>query len=295
MNTVTKAGTSTVIKAGTEITGKKNILEETPWSLEKCREYSRKYEYYIRSTDTDPHDELWPFALMSMIQEAACLDADYHGLGALKLDKEGYCWLLLRSSLRLNAIPKWKDTLTIDTWTNGVERLFSIRDFALTDQNGFLLGKASTSWLVVDKEGHRPKKIDILNDSRVMEPSISALGYNSPKLDETIANFPEHPVISKYADYSEIDRNYHVNNTRYIAWCLDAVGKTGIPPANFTGIDINYISEVRPGEEIDIYMTSLPVEKGFDPDAKDVRMIAGRHRDSRKTAFIAILYWDSVL
>ncbi len=209
--------------------------------LDTIRRYSRQYEYAVRGTETDTRDELQPFALLSMLQEAASLDAEHSGLGASVLDPAGYCWLLLRTSVRMTKIPKWQDHVIVDTWTNGVERLFSIRDFLLTDPGGQWFGKASSSWLVVDKRAHRPQKITVLQDPRIMVPSISAMEFNAPKLEESFAVLPENPVLSHFAGYSEIDRNNHVNNTRYIAWCLDAVGVAGIPAANLTGVDINYV------------------------------------------------------
>ncbi len=263
--------------------------------LNIIRNYSRQYEYSIRGTETDVRDELLPFALVSMLQEAASLDAEYSGLGATELDPAGYCWLLMRTSVRLSAIPAWKDRIIVDTWTNGVERLFSIRDFAITDPKGRSYGKATTSWLVVDKKSHRPQKITVLNDPKVMEKSVSALGFNCPKLEESIAELPALPTISKYAGYSEIDRNIHVNNTRYVAWCMDAAGMRGIPDANLIGMDINYISEVRMGETIDLYLVPLPIDHGFCSEAKDASFIVGKHQEDKKTAFVSILYWDTLL
>ena len=270
----------------------KNLNQSPERWINEVRQYSRQYVYSVRGTETDTKDEIQLFALLSMIQEAASIDAEFSNLGATVLDPAGYCWLLLRTSIRLSAIPKWQDKITIDTWTNGVERLFSIRDFAITDQNGQLMGKASTSWLVVDKVTHRPLKVSVLNDERVMRTSISALGFNSPKLEEQSKSMPAKPVISKYAGYSEIDRNFHVNNTRYIAWCLDAIGVFGIPKAKISGLDINYVSEVVEGETVDLFIDSLAVESCHNPQADSATLIVGKHQKDQKTAFISIFYWE---
>ena len=263
--------------------------------LNIIRKYSRQYEYSIRGTETDMRDELVPLSLVSMLQETASLDAERGMLGATALDAGGYCWLLLRTSVRLSAIPKWKDRIIVDTWTNGVERLFSIRDFAITSPDGQFYGKATTSWLVVDKKNHRPQKISVLNSQKIMEKSVSALGYNCPRLEEALFKLPESPLLSKYAGYSEIDRNSHVNNTRYVAWCMDAIGMKGIPERKWIGMDINYNSEVRMGETIDLYLADLPAEHGFCPGAKTASLIVGKHREDQKTAFISILYWGNLL
>ncbi len=264
------------------------------FNLEQIRKYSRQYEYGIRSTETDLHDELQLYSLMSMIQEAASVDAEICGLGAAQLDPKNLCWMLLRTSVRIPKIPKWQDKVLIDTWTNGVERLFSIREFAFTNQNGNVLGAATTSWLVTDKNSHRPQKISVLADERVDKKSLSAIGFSSPKIDESKITFSAVPVFSKEIGYSEIDRNMHVNNTRYVAWCLDAIGTAGFPTAKLIGIDINYISEVRIGETIDLYVSKYS-EFSTCEEAKDAIFIAGKHRDDKKTAFLAVLFWDGLL
>lgn len=276
----------------------KDIMNQSQKEYEDInpiRQFSRQYKYTVRGTETDSKDALAPVALLSMLQEAASIDAEFNRLGAAELDPAGYCWLLMRTSVRLAKTPKWKDCVTVDTWTNGVERLFSIREFLLTDQDGQFLGKATTSWLVVDKNSHRPQKITVLNNQQVMEKSLSALGYNSPKLAESMTVLPECPILSKQAGFSEIDRNIHVNNTRYAAWSLDAVGMNGIPEANLIGLDINYTSEVKIGETIDLYLARLPLEDGFNPAAKDACIIVGKHEEDQRTAFITILYWDGLL
>ena len=63
------------------------------------------------------------------------------------------------------------------------------------------------------------------------------------------------PVISKYADYTELDRNHHVNNTRYAAWFCDAIHKFGLKPELIKEFTINYISEVKDSEKVDLYVS----------------------------------------
>ena len=60
-------------------------------------------------------------------------------------------------------------------------------------------------------------------------------------------------IITKFADYSELDHNDHVNNTRYIAWAYDALYKLGKDLRMIMKFDINYHSEVKSGERVDLY------------------------------------------
>jgi hypothetical protein len=68
------------------------------------------------------------------------------------------------------------------------------------------------------------------------------------------------PVLKKSADFSDIDRNRHLNNTRYAAWAVDTLYAGAVSEEQYTiqGIDINYLSEVKFGEIINL--CRLPVE-----------------------------------
>lgn len=258
--------------------------------LDIIRRYSRQYEYTVRSNDTDMNDNIAIHSLMSLLQEAASSDAQVLGFGASDFDKSGYCWLLLRASIRLAAKPVWRDDIVIDTWTNGSDKLIALRDFNISGKSGNLFGKATTSWLVADKDTKSPKRITVLGKPEMEIFNHSALGYNAPKINESMLISSSEPVITRTAGYSEIDRNEHVNNTKYITWCIDALGavKGGFP--DICGIDINYSSEVVLGETIDLYHSAFPIESGFDKNAKTADLIVGRHQSKQKTAFTAIVY-----
>ena len=62
-------------------------------------------------------------------------------------------------------------------------------------------------------------------------------------------------MIIKYADYTELDRNRHVNNSRYTAWAYDALFKSGYDVSSVKEISINYNNEVKQGEKVELYIS----------------------------------------
>jgi medium-chain acyl-[acyl-carrier-protein] hydrolase len=258
------------------------------------RNYSRQYHDIIRSTDTGPDDRATLHAITSLIQEAASSDAEHLGFGADTLDGQSLCWLLLRTSVRFDDHPKWREEITVDTWTNGTEKLLALRDFCITGTDGRALARASTSWLLADRMTKRPQRVDILGNRRMTEFHYSSLGFSSPRIDESHVSFPDRPLILKQAAFSDIDRNGHVNNTRYIAWCLDAVFSFLGTAPRMTGFDINYISEVTIGEDIAIHCTEYPAEKAFGNPWHRVLIARGTHSSDGRTSFVALLYITQV-
>jgi medium-chain acyl-[acyl-carrier-protein] hydrolase len=220
------------------------------------------YRFTLRAADTDWQDFLQPAALFSLMQEAAYLNAESLGMGSGALDRRGLCWILIRISVRLRFLPRWGETIMIDTWSRGAQRLIFLRDFEFYDQSGSQFGCASTEWLVASQDTHRPLKP---GDAFPRMPDAARTKQacpveRPPALPETAFGQPVHVIR---ADYSDIDRNRHVNNTRYIAWCLDAIaagasldGGGNLPALYVRGIDIHYVNEVFRGTDVCCYCQS---------------------------------------
>ena len=93
-------------------------------------------------------------------------------------------------------------------------------------------------------------------------------------------------TMVKYADFSEIDRNLHVNNTRYVAWCLDAAHNRSLDQGDVLSIDINYNSEIHFGEKVILFLN----------EKEETRLsVDGYVTGSGKVAFSAVVYRNSAV
>lgn len=211
------------------------------------------YGFTIIGPETDIHDRLHYHSLFAMLQEAACLDADRHGFGAEVMDGLSVCWLLLRMKVEMDVIPKWKDEIYIRTWSQGFERLLFHRDFDIFDKDRKRIGKATSVWVIAHQGDHRPVRPSSIEGMNVFEAHGS-----SERKAEKLAPIPDEmreqaPRLKRFADYSQIDRNMHVNNTHYVAWSEDACYSLIPNEKRISGLTINYSSEVHPGEEVLLY------------------------------------------
>lgn len=245
------------------------------------------YTYQVLGTDTDYKDHLQMNALFSMLQEAASVNASDQGWGYEKLDGEEYCWILLRMSAFMERLPAWRDQIVIETWSRGARKLYFHRDFIIRNQRGERLGAASSVWILADRSSHRPVRPDqVFGEDRLRFTDESVLIHEPPKLKTTYSvdqmdsgTCMENSIV-KYADFSEIDRNLHVNNTRYVAWSVDAAHRNSLEQGDIVGIDICYSSEIFFGEKIFLF---------YQDDVSSVH-IDGFSESTRKTAFSACLY-----
>lgn len=260
------------------------------------------YRFTIRGTDTDYHDRLHLFSLFSFMQEAAYHNAEALKIGAGMLDEKGFCWLLIRISVRLHHLPHWGETITVDTWSRGTQKLVFLRDFDFYDQNGVKFGCATSEWLIARKDTHRPQRPDTLLPAG-HKPACTRAVFSDPipKPAPLAGTSASQPIVTQYADFSDIDRNKHVNNTRYIAWCMDTVyamlrmcdklPNQAMPADELSrldhldlqvgGIDIHYVNEVRLGTKIHCFC------QHDDSENPGEYLVEARRADDDATVFRA--------
>lgn len=248
------------------------------------------YSYEIHGTDTDYMDQIHMHSLFSMMQEAASLNADIYGWGSEVLDSMDICWLLLRMSVRMTRRPAWQEKVTVETWSRGAEKIYFHREFIMYDGNKKKIGAGSSVWILANKTTHRPVRPSaVLEISKVSSDLTAAMLQDPPKISPKFdkewmsANQTGENTMVKFADFSEIDRNHHVNNTRYVAWCMDAAHNKYLDQCEILGIDINYNTEIHFGEKVVLF---------FEQDAEKNVQVDGFAVSQEKIAFSAVLYKD---
>ncbi|MBR1797193.1 MAG: hypothetical protein IJ757_04170 [Clostridiales bacterium] len=213
-------------------------------------------EFYVKSTDCATDSHLAPYVLLSDLQETADKGAADTGWGREAIGEYDCCWIVLRCQMSLRRLPSWKESFKIRTWSCGARKLFFDREYEIFDETGELIGSSTSVWILAEKETHRPvfpSKLPTLPQDFAQSDRL-ALGESCPKLKLPIRPEDKAPVIIKYADYTELDHNHHVNNTRYLAWIYDALYKGGYDVHGITDININYMSEVKSEERVELYI-----------------------------------------
>jgi acyl-ACP thioesterase len=197
--------------------------------------------------DYDPDGAVRASSLFREMQEAAGYHADLLGVGWGALRAANRVWLLSRFSLRLSRSPAWRAETTLATWPRGAERLFFLRDYEMRDAGG-CFAFARAWWVLWDFVARKPVKPD---------GSGIALPDNSSE-EEPMRAFPPYPrdgreahALSLEARRSDMDRNGHVNNARYVEWAFDALSRAGSPLATGWGsFAIQYSAEAAEGDHI---------------------------------------------
>lgn len=210
--------------------------------------------------DTDASWLLKPASFMNLAQEAAGRHAVYLGFGYDDLIVSNTAWILSRVHVEFIDTPKWREDITLTTWHKGLNRLFFLRDFVLTDAQGKERVKATTSWLVLNLETRR-----LVRDPKLIEEGTvcteNAIETPADKVQMPKEVEPEFVMEHKVA-YSDIDTNGHANNAMYMHWAMDAVDydiASTRPVKEFT---INFNHETKAGEVVKLYKAVVEKEDG---------------------------------
>jgi acyl-ACP thioesterase len=198
---------------------------------------------------------------MNLAQEAAGQHAVHLGFGYDDLIKTNTAWILSRMHIQFVDIPKWRDEVTLTTWHKGLDRLFYLRDFILTDAEGNPKVKATTSWLVLNLETRR-----LVRDPELMEDGT----VNHEDVIETPADKVQMPkdvepvlALEHVVAYSDVDMNAHANNAMYMQWAMDAVEYGLASSRSVKELTINFNHETKAGDKVMIYRAEVEKEDGI--------------------------------
>ena len=210
--------------------------------------------------ETDAAWRLKPASFMNMAQEAAGCHAVELGFGYDDLIAKNTAWILSRVRVDFLDTPLWRENMTLTTWHKGLNRLFFLRDFIMTDSEGRERVKATTSWLVMNLETRR-----LVRDPNLMEDgTICTENAIETPADKVQMPKDKEPVfvMNHLVSYSDVDTNGHTNNAMYMHWAMDAVDyeiSSLRPVKSFT---INFNHETKPGDLVAISKVVVEQEDG---------------------------------
>jgi acyl-ACP thioesterase len=221
--------------------------------IERCEHYT------VRYYEADAGGTLAAHILCGFLQEIAGHHAGALGVGVEELFKKGLTWFLSRMRLLIDRSPRTGERIEVRTWPSGIDRLFALRDFVVTDGEGAPLASATSAWLVMDARSRKPARIQSIWDSPDTSAIPRALPGGVPKLSPMKMRKPDNEGSSSGGQasgiresrfpvmYSDIDVNLHVNNTSYVRWVIESAGAGVLESRRLASLAVDYLAETRYG------------------------------------------------
>ena len=203
-----------------------------------------KEETLLRTCNCDFTGQWRPSAILETMQEVAGTHSELIGVGRNALIEQDLVWVLTRVEVVMNRYPKVTDTISVETFPMPVRRWFFPRYFVFRDDQGQELGRAGSLWVLLNLS------------TRHMAPPDSILSL-MPDNSDLVAPLGLPGPVTEVSGAVTTDVNHHVNNTKYMDWCCNALGIDCMKEHALRRFCLNYDVEVLPGQEIRTELRTL--------------------------------------
>lgn len=202
--------------------------------------------YQVYSFLVSRQGRLSLYGLLNLLQDIALEHAQAIGFGWRESLERKTFWVLTRQKVVMREWPRWNDEIKIETWIRPTDGAFVVRDFFLFDAQGVLIGEATTSWLRLHADTHKPMR-EPLTD---FPAGSGRCSFDAEKVAIRHAGLT---TLGRFeVRNSDIDGNQHVNNTRYSQWILDAIPIAAHGQHVLDEYNVNFLSETRLGDTIEV-------------------------------------------
>ena len=200
-------------------------------------------EYPVTDAAVDCFGFLKPSMLLFFCQDVAGHHCDILGVNYEALAHKNLFWAIIRQKVQITRLPRSGETIRVETWPMPTTKVCFPRSTVAYDQDGNELFRAIGMWVLMDTESRAmvlPGKSGVDVQGLLTGTELAAPGSLAPReLADT---------SSRRVCYTDLDRNGHMNNTKYLEWMSDLLPSSfhrENQPREFT---VCYHSEAREGD-----------------------------------------------
>jgi acyl-ACP thioesterase len=138
------------------------------------------------------------------------------------------------------------ETVLVRTWPSTRGNLASYREFELMDEQGAIVARATTSWVVIDMARRRPVRLGDLLPDYPLVPRRA--------LDDDFLPLPGLGSVAQEVGFtvrqSDLDMNRHVNNAVYVGWALESTSERTAAALRPVDIEVGFRAEALAGDTV---------------------------------------------
>lgn len=208
--------------------------------------YREKFKLY--GNDCDCHGRVKPSALLGILQEVAGAQCTDLHMSWEEMAAKNLFWAITRQSLQITRLPRAYETITIETWPVPASRVAYPRSTIGYDEQGNELFRCMALWVLMDLQN---RSMILPGKSGIDVPGhVRGLELPAPKSLSPLVLAMNHDRIVRF---NQLDRNGHMNNTRYLDWVMDLLPASFHAEHPLRDFTVCYLSEAREGERITLH------------------------------------------
>ena len=176
-----------------------------------------------------------------------------------------YGWIILKQKIKFIRPITIKDTYSLTTYPGDYSRVRFYRN-SFASVNNEVVMEQTALWSLID-----------IAKRRVLAPSKLNMKFPEETKGDILVEFDEHSLADDFefckqveVEYSHIDINRHLNNVRYVEWCLDTFDIETMANMQIKEISLNYFHESSLKEIFMVYRHVFDKEWQFIVTGKDI-------------------------
>lgn len=222
-------------------------------------------DWEINFTQCMPNGFLKHTDLCNILQLTAASHSEIGGISFSDMQQFNQAWVLSRMRVEITELPKWKDVVTVKTWINTLENSRSVRALELYVNGNKMVG-CETFWAVFNTKIRRPEALALPFEHFELYPEQKATQIPFSKIN---LNNETEMVFGKTVALSDLDIVNHVNNVKYLEWCLDLVDEDLILNQKIESFEMNFMKELSLKDKIVIHENLISDARIFSITKED--------------------------
>ena len=207
--------------------------------------YSQSFE--ITDLYVDCCGRLLPSKILFLMQDVAGNHFNQLAMDYDSLAQQGLFWAITRNKVQITRLPMRGETIRLETWPMPTTRVAYPRSIVAYDEAGNEVFRSITLWVLMD-----------LNNRSMVLPGKSGIAVTGTLLGNELASPMGLPARtlqnhrSRYVNFTDLDRNAHMNNTKYLDWVYDLLGSAFHAEHTIREFTVCYLSEALEGQKLDL-------------------------------------------
>ena len=233
-------------------------------------------EFTVNDNAVDRYGRLKPSMILYFVQEVAGRHFDAISMDYDALASRGMLWAIIRQRVQITRIPRRGERIRLETWPMPTTRVAYPRSVVAYDEAGSELFRSISLWVLMDLNSRNmilPGKSGITVTGTLRGNELAVPGALPSKLLRSSR--------SRTVCFTDLDRNGHMNNTRYLDWIDDLLPSAFHEDHSFREFTVCYLSETREGQELELRWDvleegCLQVDAHRLTDGQDQRVFSAR-------------------
>lgn len=210
-------------------------------------------DFELTDIYVDRYGRLKPSAILLLAQEVAGMHCTELSVDSDILAKQHLFWAVSRHRVQITRLPRIGETIHVETWPMPTTRVAYPRSMVACDEKGNECFRSVSLWVLMDLDTRNmilPGKSGIIVSGTVRGGELAIPGGLIPK--------PLGSRQKRTVCFTDLDRNGHMNNTRYLDWIDDLLPSSYHRSRELKEMTICYLSEAREGQTLDLQWDLLP-------------------------------------